>query len=217
MPNWAWLSIIHQNRNLYQQRRLRYNPPMQLVLASSSPFRAALLSRLGLAFIQQSPGTDESAHPGETPDTYVVRLAQEKAASCAGPGRLLIGADQVAVLDGQLLGKPTTRAIAEQQLQQLSGHEVSFLTGLCLLNPQGQSRSTCIPVQVRYRELSARQIRSYLDREDALHCSAALRSEGLGIALLQHSHSDDPTALIGLPLITLCTWLIEAGLDPLQP
>ena len=153
---------------------------------------------------------------GEAPENYVLRLAEEKARALAAPGQLVIGSDQVAVLAGKVLGKPSDRATAEAQLQRLSGNEAEFLTGLCLLHDD-RIRTHCAHVRARYRNLNARQIRNYLDQEDALNCAAALRSEGLGIALLQQIHSDDPTAIIGLPLITLGSWLADAGLDPLDP
>lgn len=190
---------------------------MELILASSSAYRAELLSRLGLAFTQRAPGIDETRLPGEEPTTYVVRLAVAKARAPAATGQPVIGADQVAVLDGEVLGKPAVRAEAARQLRKLSDREAVFLTGLCLQTPDGRERTHCSRVLVRYRPLDDRQIHHYLDHCEALQCAAALRSEGLGIALLREIRGDDPTALIGLPLITLSNWLAEAGLDPLSP
>lgn len=190
---------------------------MELMLASSSPYRAELLTRLGLPFTQAAPGIDEAQHPDEAPDEYVLRLAEEKARRFAAPGRMVIGSDQVVTSMGKVLGKPGTRVAAEKQLRQLSGREATFYTGLCLLPPNGQARTHCTRIRVCYRMLSAQQIRGYLDRENALDCAATLRSEGLGIALLRKISSNDPTALIGLPLITLTSWLADAGLDPLAP
>lgn len=190
---------------------------MKLMLASSSPYRAELLARLGLPFAQAAPEIDEARRSDEAPDVYVLRLAEEKARRFAAPERVVIGSDQVAVLMGEVLGKPTTRAAAEEQLRQLSGSEAEFFTGLCLVAPDRQARTHCIRTRVCYRKLNVQQIRGYLDHENALGCAATLRSEGLGIALLRQINSDDPTALIGLPLITLAGWLADTGLDPLNP
>jgi len=187
-----------------------------LILASTSPYRHELLSRLQLPFEVCAPDTDESALPQETPVATAERLAAAKAASVAArfPDALIIGSDQVAYCGHQRFGKPGTAANARVQLRQLSGQEVIFHTGLCLLNSRsGRSHLRGIATQVRFRELSDTEIERYLDKEDALNCAGSARSEALGISLLEWMRSDDPTALVGLPLIALAEMLRAEGIS----
>ncbi len=192
-------------------------PP--LILASSSPYRAELLSRLGLAFETVSPDIDETARPGESPRELVMRLARDKAAAVdrERPGALIIGSDQVAVMDGRVLGKPGNMETARAQLAAASGREVEFLTGLALLNgASGQCQLDCIPYQVHFRELTAAQIDAYLHIEQPFDCAGSFKSEGLGVALFARMQGEDPSALIGLPLIRLVEMLAAEGVDLLM-
>lgn len=191
---------------------------MKLVLASTSPFRKDLLQRLGLAFETASPEVDESPLPGESPEALVARLAEAKAAAVAArfPDALVIGSDQVSVRDGEILGKPGTRERAVEQLAAAAGKEVRFVTGLCLLDTRsGVRRTDVVPFTVRFRRLTRAQIERYVDREEPLNCAGSFKSEGLGIALFESMHGDDPSALIGLPLIRLVGMLEAAGVDVL--
>lgn len=189
-------------------------PPGGLVLASTSPYRRELLGRLGLPFASARPATDETPLASEAPEALVRRLAEAKARSVAAdhPAALVIGSDQVAVLDGQVLGKPGTPAAAQQQLQRASGRSVLFLTGLCLLNA-GCDRAWVVvePFTVHFRALTAAQIARYLAAEQPYDCAGSFKSEGLGIALFERLEGDDPNSLIGLPLIRLVALLGEAG------
>ncbi|MGD8832022.1 MAG: Maf family protein [Pseudomonadales bacterium] len=191
---------------------------MQLILASTSPYRAALLERLGIPFDTVRPEVDETPAPGEAPADLVLRLARLKAR--AG-GRtltdaLVIGSDQVAELDGVVLGKPGTAERARSQLSRLSGREVTFLTGLCLLDTRdGGEQAAVVQTPVHFRHLSAVEIADYVARENPLDCAGAFKSEGLGIALFESLGGPDPNALIGLPLIELCRMLARAGLPVL--
>lgn len=190
-----------------------------LVLASTSPYRRALLERLGLSFTIDSPLVDESSRPGEPPQVLVLRLAEAKANAAAErhPEALIIGSDQVACIDGQVLGKPGNRERAITQLEQASGRMVVFQTGLCLLNAAtGRTQTLVEPFHVHFRRLSRRRIEAYLDREEPYDCAGSFKSEGLGIALFARLEGDDPSALIGLPLIRLITLLESEGLDPLE-
>lgn len=184
------------------------------MLASSSRYRRALLEKLGLDFIADSPAIDESVQPGETPAALVERLAREKAQALAAkyPHHLIIGSDQVACLDGEILGKPGNAARARQQLQAASGRHALFLTGLCLLDSgSGTLQSVVEPFAVEFRVLNAAQIDHYLEREQPFDCAGSFKSEGLGIALFERLEGDDPNALVGLPLIRLVTMLEAAG------
>lgn len=179
---------------------------MQLVLASTSPFRQHLLERLQVPFVTFAPPVDETPYTDESPAALVKRLAQlkAKAAQATYPEALIIGSDQVAVLGDTILGKPGTHERAVAQLTQMSGKQVEVLTGLCLYNAAtGHVHLDMIPFRVVFRPLTAMQIEIYLRRDTPYNCSGSLRSEGLGIALLEKMHGDDPTALIGLPLIRL--------------
>lgn len=189
-----------------------------LVLASTSPYRKALLQRLGLPFETASPAADETPLPGETPDQLVRRLAEAKARAVAKqfPDALIIGSDQVAVLEGAILGKPGTHAAAMAQLRAASGKRVSFRTGLCLLNSgTGGAQVEVVSFDVCFRELTGEQIESYLRKEMPYDCAGSFKSEGLGIALFQRLEGDDPNALIGLPLIRLIAMLEAEGIDVL--
>jgi septum formation protein len=191
----------------------------ELILASSSRYRADLLKRLGLPFHIHAPDIDESAAPDEEPRDLVERLARHKAAAVAETHRqaLIIGSDQVAVLGERVLGKPGTAVRAREQLGMLSGRSVTFLTGLCLLDAaSGAAQATVIPTTVRLRRLSTAEIADYVVREQPLDCAGAFKSEGLGIALFEAIEGTDPNALIGLPLIALCTMLRRAGVAVLS-
>lgn len=191
---------------------------MQLILASTSPYRAALLERLGIPFDKVRPEVDETPMPGEAPADLVLRLARLKARAGAGTleDALVIGSDQVAELDGAVLGKPGTPERARAQLSRLSGREVSFLTGLCLLDTRdGSEQTAVVETPVRFRHLSESEITDYVARENPLDCAGAFKSEGLGIALFESLGGPDPNALIGLPLIELCGMLVRAGLPVL--
>lgn len=192
----------------------------QLILGSSSPFRAELLARLGLDFITASPDIDESRHPGESPADLVERLAREKAAAVAAthPEALVIGSDQVAVIDDEILGKPGNHENAMIQLRKASGKTVLFLTGLALFNAKTGARHALVePFEVRFRRLTDRQIDYYLKKERPYQCAGSFKSEGFGISLFAGLHGADPNALVGLPLIQLIRLLDVEGIDVLQP
>jgi septum formation protein len=185
-----------------------------LVLASTSPFRKALLERLGIAFETFAPDVDEARRHAETPDALVRRLAQAKAraAGDAWPDALIIGSDQVAVCGDAVLGKPGDHANARAQLARLSAQTVSFFTGLCLYDARsGASRVDLVPYHVTFRALNAEQIERYLNHDRPYNCAGSFKSEGLGISLFESMQGEDPNALIGLPLIRLVTWLNQAG------
>ncbi len=185
-----------------------------LVLASSSPYRAALLQRLGVPFLTDRPDVDETLLTGESPADAPLRLAEAKARRVVErhPNALVIGSDQLASLDGQPLAKPETLARARIQLAAMSGAEVIFHTALVLLDGRtGQLQSTVVPCHVGYRPLTADRIERYLAREPALDCAGSTKIEALGISLTRFVRCDDPTALIGLPLITLVDFLTNAG------
>ncbi|MCF8003147.1 MAG: Maf-like protein [Chromatiaceae bacterium] len=190
-----------------------------LVLASTSPFRRELLDRLGLRFQTAAPDCDETRLGDEPPQALVQRLAESKARAVAAqfPDALIIGSDQVACLDEQVLGKPGTRERALEQLRQASGRRVTFATGLCLFDARkAQAQVCCESYQVYFRSLSEAEIAAYVDREQPFGCAGSFKSEGLGIALFERLEGADPTSLIGLPLIRLCELLRAAGIDPLQ-
>ncbi|MEC4238444.1 Maf family protein [Pseudomonas sp. DSV-1] len=187
---------------------------LPLLLASSSVYRRELLTRLRLPFSCSSPDIDESHRPGETAIELVKRLSLEKARALAKshPNHLIIGSDQVAVLDGQIIGKPHTHDKAHQQLMSASGASVSFLTGLTLLNSQtGHHQTDCIPFTVHMRTLSAEQIERYLLAEQPYDCAGSFKAEGLGVSLFQRTEGDDATSLVGLPLIRLVDMLLAEG------
>ncbi|MGM0783805.1 MAG: Maf family protein [Pseudomonadota bacterium] len=190
----------------------------RLVLASGSPFRRQLLDRLGLPYAWASPNIDETPRTGESPQALVHRLALAKASRLADdyPAHLIIGSDQVAAFDGDILGKPGDTERACAQLMRFSGQRVRFLTGLALLDTASGQHWVCHErFDVVFRELSEAEIAAYVEREQPLDSAGSFRMEGLGIALFERLEGDDPNALIGLPLIRLCALLREAGLDPL--
>lgn len=185
-----------------------------IVLASSSVYRRALLTKLGLPFEWGNPAIDETAQPGESAPALVERLARAKATALAAryPAHLIIGSDQVACLDGNILGKPGDRVRAQAQLRAASGRRVEFLTGLCLLDSaSGTTTSLVEPFAVVFRQLQEAEIERYLEREQPYDCAGSFKSEGLGIALFERLEGDDPNALVGLPLIRLVTLLAGAG------
>lgn len=188
----------------------------QLILGSTSPFRKALLEKLSIPFITDSPQTDESPHNGESPTELVQRLAEAKARDVGRryPHALIIGSDQVACVDGEILGKPGNRKNAIAQLSAASGKAVTFCTGLCLFNAAtGQSRVTVEPFTVRFRDLADEQIERYVDHEQPFNCAGSFKSEGFGITLFSALEGRDPNALIGLPLILLVEMLAEQGIS----
>jgi len=189
---------------------------MKLILGSTSPFRKELLNKLGLSFITDAPDIDESMGSNEPPEGFVQRLALEKAQAVADrhPDTLIIGSDQVACIENDILGKPGNRERAIEQLTQASGQRVSFYTGLCLLNSgSGKSQVVCEPFHVYFRELSRLQIEHYLDAEQPYNCAGSFKSEGLGISLFERLEGDDPNTLIGLPLIRLIAMLEHEGIS----
>jgi septum formation protein len=189
-----------------------------LVLASTSPFRRELLARLGMPFETDSPEVDETRHLDEPPQVLVLRLAEAKARAVAPrhPGALIVGSDQVACIDDEVLGKPGDRERAIAQLERASGRCVLFQTGLCLLDAaSGRAQTLVEPFRVHFRPLTRAQIDGYVDRERPFDCAGSFKSEGLGIALFQRLEGEDPTALIGLPLIRLIALLECDGVDPL--
>lgn len=186
-----------------------------LVLASTSPFRKALLQRLGLVFETLSPQVDETALPGESAAAMVKRLSEAKARAGAKPypEALIIGSDQVAVCAGDVLGKPGNYENARRQLARLAGQRVSFLTGLCLYDAAvGRAKLDLVSYHVSFRRLTEQQIDRYLRTEQPYNCAGSFKSEGLGISLFESMQGEDPNALIGLPLIRLVSWLNEAGI-----
>lgn len=188
--------------------------PPPLVLGSSSRYRRELLSRLHLPFTTASPDIDESALEGETASAQAMRLARQKALAIAArePGACIIGSDQVAHCAGRRYGKPGSRAAAIAQLSELSGRTVVFDTALCVLDPRTHAlHEALIATEVVFRSLSAAEIERYVDLDDPLDCAGAAKSESLGIALLERLSGDDPTALVGLPLIRLSAILREIG------
>jgi len=188
---------------------------MKLILASSSPFRRELLARLMIPFDVVVPDVDETPRPGELPPVLVERLAISKAQAVATrcPGALVIGSDQVAVHDGVIVGKPHTHERAVAQLQAASGKVVVLHTGLALVNADsGRVQSEVVPYRVMFRSLSDTQIESYLRKEQPYHCAGSVKSEGLGVALLERFDGEDPATLVGLPLIRLVRMLENEGL-----
>jgi septum formation protein len=190
------------------------HPP--LILASTSVYRRELLQRLRLPFTVQAPHVDETPLPGEAPRALALRLAEAKARAVAAdhPGAFVIGSDQVCCCAGTILGKPGGHAAAVAQLQKLRGRESVFHTALALAHPDGSVAVVEVPTLVRMRDLRDAEIESYLRAEQPYDCAGSAKSEGLGITLLEFLRSDDPTALVGLPLIALAS-LLRAGAYPL--
>ena len=191
-----------------------------MILASTSRYRRELLQRLRLPFEVRSPQVDETPLPNESPAVLAQRLALAKAHAVAAlrPEAIVIGSDQVADLDGQPIGKPGTHERAVVQLRQMRGRRVIFQTAVAVVRADtGFARVLLAPVAVTFRRLSDAEIEHYLRTEEPYDCAGSAKSETLGIALLDAIDSDDPTALIGLPLIRTCELLRAAGLDPLLP
>lgn len=192
---------------------------LPLLLASSSPYRREILQKLHIPFECHSPDIDESRLENESPTQLVERLALEKAQAVSEiyPNTLIIGSDQVAVLDNTIMTKPHTHENAIQQLRASSGNTVTFLTSLCLLNSQtGKHQLATIPYSVDFLELSDSQIENYLLKEEPYRCAGSFKSEGLGITLFKRFEGDDPNSLIGLPLISLTAMLRNEGVEPLS-
>jgi len=190
-----------------------------LILGSTSRYRRELLERLRLPFEVERPEVDESPLPGESTTELACRLALAKAQAVAlrRPDAVVIGSDQVAELDGESIGKPGTHERAVAQLRKMSGRPVTFQTAVTVVCLQsGFSQSRLASVRVAFRELTEGEIERYLRAEQPYDCAGSAKSEALGIALLKSIDSDDPTALVGLPLIRTCELLRLAGLDPLQ-
>lgn len=188
---------------------------MQLVLASTSTYRRMLLERLQLPFAIARPDVDESPLPGEHPPATANRLALAKARAVSEhfTNALIIGSDQVAHMGDEIFGKPGTEERAIAQLRRMSGHTVVFHTALALINTTtGKVQTISVPTQVRFRALSDAEIVRYVEREQPLDCAGAAKSEALGITLLDALSGDDPTALVGLPLIALSRMLRAEGL-----
>ena len=190
--------------------------PLPLILASTSVYRRELLLRLGLAFEVCSPGVDETPMPGERPADLALRLALAKAQAVAQqhPGAVVIGSDQVADLHGEALGKPGNHANAVNQLRRQSGQAVVFQTAVAVVCLERQyAQCELATVKVRFRSISEAEIKAYLRAEPAYDCAGSAKSEGLGISLLERIDSDDPTSLIGLPLMRTCALLRELGIQ----
>jgi len=192
--------------------------PVSLLLASTSPFRQALLGKLGLPFITAAPDVDETPRAGEAADALVTRLAVAKAQALGAdyPDSWIIGSDQVCVLDGAITGKPHTPERAFAQLRQASGNAITFYTGLALYQPRsGTLMQCCEPFVVHFRALSDAEIRAYIEKEQPLQCAGSFKSEGLGICLFERLEGRDPNTLVGLPLIALSGMLRAVGISPL--
>lgn len=190
----------------------------KIILASGSPYRRMMLERLRLPFTVEPANIDEAPLNNEPPAALTQRLARQKALFVAKkhPQAVVIGSDQVAELNGESLGKPGYHQAAVQQLQQMSGQTVYFHTALCVCqNTHYQERM--VRIKTQFRTLSRAEIEYYLATEQPYDTAGSAKAEGLGIALLNALHSDDPTAIIGLPLIALCDLLRAFNIEPLQP
>lgn len=192
------------------------NSQSRLILGSSSRYRQELLSRLGLPFEIMAPDIDETALPGERPETTALRLAQDKARAIShrAPGALVIGSDQVATLDRMQIGKPGNHANALRQLQLMRGRCVLFHTALCLWDARAAQpvvQTANVQTAVTFRDLPDEALDAYLHIEQPYDCAGSAKNEGLGITLIEKIESTDPTALTGLPLITLTTMLRNCG------
>jgi len=190
-----------------------------LVLGSTSPFRKNILEKLNLAFECAKPNIDETALADETPQALVERLAIEKAQAVTGqfPNALIIGSDQVAVCEGEILGKPHNFDNGVKQLTKFSNKAVTFYTGLCVLDSENHTVESLVePFIVHFNELSQTEIKNYLTAEQPYNCAGSFKSEGLGICLFKKLEGDDPNSLIGLPLIKLILLLKAHGLDVLE-
>jgi septum formation protein len=190
---------------------------MKLILASSSPYRQTLLKRLMLPYDCVSPNIDETPLANERPSELVARLATEKAHAIAKryPNTVIVGADQVAVHGDNIVGKPGDHTTAVEQLRHASGSCVQLTTGLCVISAQGRAETITENYRVYFRALAECEIEHYLRSEQPYDCAGSVKIEGLGIALVERLEGDDPTAIIGLPLIRLCALLKNAGVDVL--
>ena len=187
---------------------------MNVILASSSIFRKQLLSKLGIPFVCISPNIDESRKKGESVKQYVQRLSIEKAKKIAVDNKnsVIIGSDEVADLDGDILGKPLTRNKAKNQLKMISGNKVIFRTGLCVINSNtGNYYSSVTNYTIFFKDLSNKVINSYLDNDDVLMCAASIRIEGLAINLVKSMIGTDPSSIMGLPLLRVIDYLERFG------
>jgi len=187
----------------------------ELILASTSPYRKMLLQRLGLEFTTLSPEMDENPLPGENAEALTSRLARGKASSIASqhPRALVIGCDQVADFKGTILGKPGTVEIAIEQLMLFSGESIRFSSAICLMRQQPEfCKAVTIPTMVHFRNFSRAEASRYIQLDMPLDCAGSFKSEAAGSLLLRSLESEDPTALIGLPLIALSNLLRDAGL-----
>jgi septum formation protein len=188
---------------------------MRLILASSSRYRKVMLERLGIPFNSESPNVDETPLPDETPSQIALRLSMAKAQAIvtAHPGALVIGSDQVATVDGRAIGKPNSFERAKKQLEQLSGRTVHFHSALCVTDGKRYEIDDVV-TRCHFRKLNEAEIIAYLEKEEPYDTAGSAKAEGLGIALMDGMESNDPTAIIGLPLIALCRMLRAFGIDP---
>ena len=192
------------------------NTGPELILGSTSIYRRELLERLKIPFRVVAPDIDETPYEDETPQQLVARLALKKAQSVAinNPGSLVIGSDQVAVHGGKIVGKPHSHDRAMEQLREANGKQITLYTGLSLVHADsGEELTEVIPFQVLFRQLTEEQLESYLHKEQPYHCAGSVKSEGLGIALLERFEGEDPNTLIGLPLIRLIRMLEHFGIN----
>jgi septum formation protein len=190
--------------------------PRRLVLASTSRYRRELLARLGLVFEVLKPEADETPRAGEAPADLALRLSVLKARSVTAPGALVIGSDQAAALEGRLFGKPGGHEAAVRQLRELSGKSADFHTAVSVLDSKNDSiESRVVACRVTFRKLDERRIETYLRREQPYDCAGSAKIEGLGIALIERMETEDPTSLVGLPLIALTGMLERAGMSVL--
>jgi septum formation protein len=190
----------------------------ELILGSTSIYRKQLLERLQIPFRVVAPDIDETPQPGEKPQDLVGRLSLEKARCVAeqNPGSVVIGSDQVAVHNGKIVGKPYTHDMAMEQLRAANGRRINLYTGLALVDADSKEEQLeVIPFEVVFRNLSEQQLENYLHKEQPYHCAGSVKSEGLGIALLERFEGEDPNTLIGLPLIRLIRMLEKAGVEVL--
>lgn len=189
---------------------------MRLILASSSPYRRDMLKRLDLPFDSISPDVDETALPDESPAALALRLSRAKAAAVSAqhPRAVVIGSDQVACFNDRPIGKPGDHARALEQLRRLSGQTVEFHSALCVTNGQRELVEDVVTI-CRFRRLDDKEIQYYLEQERPYDTAGSAKAEGLGIALMESMQSNDPTAIIGLPLIALSRMLREFGINPL--
>lgn len=195
---------------------MMFSAATQLVLASGSRYRRALLDQVGLTYIARASDVDETPRTGETAAALTTRLAREKAGAVARayPGAVVIGSDQIGTMDGTTaFSKPIDHSDAVAQLTRMSGQVVVFHTAVCVLNARTQSeRNAIVPTEVKFRHLSPETIEAYLLRDQPYDCAGSAKIESLGIALVERVTSDDPTALVGLPMITLITLLAAEGI-----